>query len=174
VLIVGAGGSIGTWTVQLAKLEGAEVTGVDHASKLDMLREIGADHVIDYTREDYTQNGRTYDVIIDTYAKSPFIGSLKSLNENGTYVNANPSAMDKIQWRSTPVRSGVKVLTWTGDYSTEILNALKALIEAGRIRAVIDRVYPLEQIADAHRYVDAGLKKGNVILSIEQNLYAIQ
>src|SRR5687767_1463560 len=81
VLIVGAGGSIGTWTVQLAKLEGAEVTAVDHASKLDMLREIGADHVIDYTREDYTQNGRTYDVIIDTYAKSPFIGSLKSLNE---------------------------------------------------------------------------------------------
>jgi len=96
ILIVGAGGSIGTWTVQLAKYYGAEVTGVDHTSKLDMLRLIGADHVIDYTREDFTKNGKTYDVIIDTFAKSPFLGSLRSLNENGIYVNANPSLLDRI------------------------------------------------------------------------------
>ena len=89
VLIVGAGGSIGTWTVQLAKLYGAEVTGVDHTSKLDMLRSIGADHVIDYTKEDFTKNGKTYDVILDTIAKSPFSGSIRSLNENGSYLNAN-------------------------------------------------------------------------------------
>ena len=99
VLIVGAGGSIGTYAVQLAKYYGAEVTGVDHTVKLDMLRSIGADHVIDFTREDFTKNGQTYDVILDTIDKSPFSGSLRSLNENGTYLNANPGVFDRIRWR---------------------------------------------------------------------------
>src|SRR5688572_4361282 len=166
VLIVGAGGSIGTWTVQLAKHYGAEVTGVDHSSKLDMLRSIGADHVIDYTREDYTKNGRTYDVILDTFAKSPFWGSLRSLGEYGVYVNANPSLLDRIWMGSALKNSHKKVLTWTGGYSTGNLLALKELIEAGNIRSVIDRSYPLEQIVEAHRYVDAGHKKGNVIITM--------
>jgi NADPH:quinone reductase-like Zn-dependent oxidoreductase len=169
VLIVGAGGSIGTWTVQLAKHYGAEVTGVDHGSKLDMLRSIGADHVIDYTREDYTKNGRTYDVILDTFAKSPFWGSVWSLNENGIYVNANPSLLDRIWMGLALKNSNKKVLTWTGGYSTMNLLVLKDLIEDGKIKSIIDRSYPLEQIVEAHRYVDAGHKKGNVIVTIKHD-----
>lgn len=165
VLIVGAGGSIGTYAVQLAKLYGAEVTGVDHAVKLDMLRSIGADHVIDFTREDFTKNGQMYDVILDTIDKSPFSGSLRSLNENGTYLNANPGVYDRLRWQWSSKRSTKKVIPWTADYSTDNLLALKELIEAGKIKPVIDRVYPLEQIVEAHRYVDTGQKKGNVVVT---------
>jgi NADPH:quinone reductase-like Zn-dependent oxidoreductase len=169
VLIVGAGGSIGTWTVQLAKLYGAEVTGVDHTSKLEMLRSIGADHVIDYTKEDFTKSGKLFDVIIDTFAKSPFAGSVRSLNENGIYLNANPGLFDRI-WMGWALRnSNKKVIAWTGGYSTENLLALKELIEDGKIKPVIDRRYPLEQIAEAHRYVDSGQKKGNVVITVDQN-----
>ncbi|MBI5348094.1 MAG: NAD(P)-dependent alcohol dehydrogenase [Chloroflexi bacterium] len=167
VLIVGAGGSIGTYAVQLAKHYGAEVTGVDHTSKLDILRSIGADHVIDYTKEDFTKNGKTYDVILDTIGKSPFAGSLRSLNENGTYLNPNPGPLDGVQRRGTSERSNKRLLPWTAGYTTNNLLALKELIEAGKIKPVIDRRYPLEQIAEAHRYVDAGHKKGNVVIEIQ-------
>jgi NADPH:quinone reductase-like Zn-dependent oxidoreductase len=167
VLIVGAGGCIGTYAVQLAKHYGAEVTGVDHTVKWDMLRSIGADHVIDFTKEDFTKNGRTYDVILDTIDKSPFSGSLRSLNENGAYLNANPSVFDRIRWRWSSKNSTKKVIPWTADYSTANLLALKELIEAGKIKPVIDRVYPLEQIVEAHRYVETGQKKGNVVISLE-------
>ena len=166
VLIVGAGGSIGTYAVQLAKYYGAEVTGVDHTVKLDMLRSIGADHVVDFTREDFTKNGQTYDVILDTIDKSPFLGSLRSLNENGTYLNANPGVFDRIRWHWASKRSTKKVIPWAGDYSTNNLLVLKELIEAGKIRPVIDRCYPLEQIVEAHRYVETGLKKGNVVVKV--------
>ena len=166
VLIVGAGGSIGTWTVQLAKHYGAEVTGVDHMEKLDMLRSIGADHVIDYTQEDFTKNGKTYDVIFDTIGKSPFSGSLRSLNENGTYLNANPGVFGGIRWRWASKRSSKKVIPWTAGYTTDNLLALKELIEAGKLKSIIDRRYPLEQTAEAHRYVDAGHKKGNVVITV--------
>ena len=167
VLIVGAGGSIGTWIVLLAKLYRAEVTGVDHTVKLDMLRSIGADHVIDYTRADFTKNGQTYDVILDTIGKSPFSGSLRSLNEKGTYLNANPGLFGGFRARRATKNSNKKVLTWTAGYTTKNLLALKELIEAGKIKPVIDRVYPLEQTAEAHRYVDQGLKKGNVVILLE-------
>ncbi len=166
VLIVGAGGSIGTYAVQLAKYYGAEVTGVDHTVKLDMLRSIGADHVVDFTREDFTKNGQTYDVILDTIDKSPFLGSLRSLNENGTYLNANPGVFDRIRWHWASKRSTKKVIPWAGDYSTDNLLVLKGLIEAGKLKPVIDRVYPLEQIVEAHRYVETGLKKGNVVVKV--------
>jgi NADPH:quinone reductase-like Zn-dependent oxidoreductase len=169
VLIVGAGGSIGTYSVQLAKLYGAEVTGVDHTEKLDMLRSIGADHVIDYTQEDFTKSGKTYDVIMDTIGKSPFAGSLRSLNENGTYLNANPGLLDRIRWGWASKRSTKKVIPWTAGYSTDNLLALKELIEAGKIKPIIDRRYPLEQTADAHRYVDEGHKKGNVVITVEHD-----
>jgi NADPH:quinone reductase-like Zn-dependent oxidoreductase len=169
VLIVGAGGSIGTWTVQLAKHYGAEVTGVDHTEKLDMLRSIGADQVIDYTRENFTKNGKTYDVIFDTIGKSPFSGSLRSLNENGAYLNANPGVFGGIRWRWASKRSSKKVIPWTAGYTTNNLLALKELIEAGRIKSIIDRRYPLEQIAEAHRYVDSGQKKGNVVITFEHD-----
>lgn len=167
VLIVGAGGSIGTWSVQLAKHYGAEVTGVDRPEKLDMLRAIGADHVIDYTREDFTRNGQTYDVILDTIGKSPFSGSLRSLKEIGTYLNSNPGLFSGVQMRLTSKRSGKKVFPWSAGYTTTNLLALKALIEAGSIEAIIDRRYPLEQIAEAHRYVESGHKKGNVVITLD-------
>jgi len=166
ILIVGAGGSIGTWTVQLAKLHGMEVTGVDHGSKLDMLRSIGVDHVIDYTREDFTKNGQRYDVILDTIGGSKFWRSVRSLTENGTYVNANPGLFDRIRWGLASKNSNKEVLPWAGDYSTKNLLALKELIEAGKIKPVIDRSYPLEQIVEAHRYVDGGHKKGNVVITV--------
>ncbi|HLF89698.1 MAG TPA: NAD(P)-dependent alcohol dehydrogenase [Anaerolineales bacterium] len=169
VLIVGAGGSIGTWAVQLAKYYGAEVTGVDKPGKLEMLRSIGADQVIDYTREDFTKNGQTYDVIFDTIGKSPFSGSLRSLNEKGTYLNANPGLFGVLRWRLVSKRSSKKVIPWTAGYTRNNLLALKELIEAGKVKPVIDRRYPLEQAAEAHRYVDSGQKKGNVVITVEHN-----
>jgi NADPH:quinone reductase-like Zn-dependent oxidoreductase len=167
VLIVGAGGSIGTYSVQLAKQYGAEVTGVDKTGKLEMLRSIGADHVIDYTQEDFTKNGQTYDVILDTIGKSSFSGSIRSLKENGTYLNANPGLLGRLRKRWTSKKSSKRVIPWTAGYTTNNLLALKELIEAGTIKAIIDRRYPLEQIAEAHRYVETGQKKGNVVITVE-------
>jgi NADPH:quinone reductase-like Zn-dependent oxidoreductase len=169
VLIVGAGGSIGTWTVQLARHYGAEVTGVDKPGKLDMLRSIGADHVIDYTREDFTKSGLTYDVILDTIGVSPFSGSLRSLKENGSYLNANPGVFGGIRSRWALKSSKKKVIPWTAGYTADNLLALKELIEAGGLISVIDRRYPLEQTAEAHRYVDKGHKKGNVVITLEHD-----
>jgi 2-desacetyl-2-hydroxyethyl bacteriochlorophyllide A dehydrogenase len=170
VLIVGAGGCIGTYSVQLARQYGAEVTGVDKPDKLQMLRAIGADHVIDYTREDFTRNGQTYDVILDTINKSPFSRSLRSLSENGTYLNANPGLFGAIQMRWAPKSSNKRILTWTAGYTVKNLLAVKELVEAGKLKPVIDRRYPLEQIAEAHRYVDSGNKKGNVVIALDKEL----
>jgi 2-desacetyl-2-hydroxyethyl bacteriochlorophyllide A dehydrogenase len=170
VLIVGAGGCIGTYSVQLARQYGAEVTGVDKPDKLDMLHAIGADHVIDYTREDFTRNGQTYDVILDTIGKSPFSRSLRSLSENGTYLNANPGLFGAIRMRWAPKSSHKRVLTWTAGYTVKNLLAVKELVEAGKIKPVIDRRYPLEQIVEAHRYVDSGNKKGNVVITLDKDL----
>jgi NADPH:quinone reductase-like Zn-dependent oxidoreductase len=164
VLIVGAGGSIGTYAVQLARHYGAEVTGVDKAGKLDMLRSIGADHVIDYAREDFTQNGQVYDVVLDTIGKSPFAKTLRVLSEHGTYLNANPGLFGGLSRTSRDRQK--RVIPWSGGYSAANLLAVKELVEAGTIRPVIDRRYPLEQAAEAHRYVDTGQKKGNVVLMI--------
>ena len=169
VLIVGAGGTIGTYSVQLAKHYGAEVTAVDKPGKLEMLRSIGSDHVIDYTQRNFTKNGQTYDVILDTIGKSSFSGSLRSLNENGTYLNANPGLFSGVRMRWLSRRSSKKVITWTAGYTAKNLLALKELIEAGIIKPVIDRIYPLEQIADAHRYVEGGNKKGNVVITVKHN-----
>ncbi len=169
VLIVGAGGSIGTSAVQLAKHYGAEVAAVDSTGKLETLRSIGADHVIDYTREDFTKNGQTYDVIFDTIGKSPFSGSLRSLKENGAYLNANPGLLGGIRMRWASKRSSKRIIPWTAGYSTQNMLALKELIEAGAIKAVIDRRYPLEQVAEAHRYVDTGQKRGNVVITVVQS-----
>ncbi len=168
VLIVGAGGSIGTYSVQLAKHYGAEVTGVDSGGKLDMLGSIGADHVIDYTREDFTRNGQKYDVIMDTIGGSPFVGSIRSLNENGTYLNVNPKMIHRLQMGWNSGRSNKRLLSWEAGYTAENLVRLKELIEAGAIRPVIDRTYPLEQIADAHRYVETNQKKGNVVVRVAE------
>ncbi len=166
VLIVGAGGSIGSSAVQLARHYGAEVTGVDKPGKLEMLRSIGADYVIDCARDDFTRNGRTYDVIFDTIGKSPFARSLRSLNENGAYLNANPGLLGGVRTRWAVYRSQRRIIPWTSGYTSNNLQMLKEMVETGAIKAVIDRRYPLEQAAEAHRYVDTGEKRGNVVLTI--------
>ncbi|MBZ0281129.1 MAG: NAD(P)-dependent alcohol dehydrogenase [Anaerolineae bacterium] len=166
VLIMGAGGSIGTFAVQLARHFGAEVTGVDRAEKLNMLRSIGAAHVIDYTKEDFTQNGETYDVIFDVVGKSSFPRTIKSLKQNGYYLLANAPLSLLIRGRWIARNSSKKVIMGTSTQKPEDLMLLKELIEAGKIKAVIDRRYPLEQVAEAHRYVDTGHKQGNVVITV--------
>ena len=166
VLINGAGGSIGTVAVQLAKYYGAEVTGVDSIEKLDTLSSIGADHAIDYTREDFTENGEKYDVIFDTVGKSPYSRSIRSLKEKGIYLLGNPGLSQMIRAPWTSRRSSKKVIGRMEPYRTEDLTFLKELIEAGEIRSVIDRRYPLEETIEAHRYVDTGQKRGNVVITV--------
>jgi NADPH:quinone reductase-like Zn-dependent oxidoreductase len=169
VLINGAGGSIGTAGIQLAKYYGAEVTGVDSGKKLEMLRSIGADHVVDYRKEDFTKRGETYDVIFDVVGKSPYSRSIKILRENGRYLLANPKGGQKLRGRLTSMSSSKKVISRTSSYEKDGLEFLKRLIEAGKLTTVIDRRYPLEQMVEAHRYVEAGGKKGNVIITVDHN-----
>ena len=169
VLINGAGGSIGTFAVQLAKSFGAEVTGVDSTGKLDMLRSIGADQVIDYTKEDFTKSGQTYNVIFDVVGKSLFSGCISSLKKKGFYLLANPGLSQMVRGLWISMISNKKVIFGAASSKTEDLIFLKELIEAGKIKSVIDRRYPLEQIAKAHRYVEKGHKKGNVVITVEHN-----
>ena len=172
VLINGAGGTIGTFAVQLAKYFGAEVTGVDSTGKLDMLRSIGADQVIDYTQEDFTKSGETYDFVLDVVSKSSFSGCTRSLKQNGRYLIANPGPSQMVRGLWTKMTSSKKVIGGNASYKTEDLIYLKELIEAGRIRSVIDRRHLLEQTAEAHRYVETGHKKGNVVITVAHNSHA--
>jgi len=169
VLINGAGGSIGTFAVQLAKYYEGEVTAVDSTGKLDMLLSIGADQVVDYTQEDFTKRGETYDVIFDVVGKSPFSRSIRLLNQNGRYLIGNPVLSKIVRGRLTSGGNGKEVITETASYKTKDLNFLKELIEAGKIKSVIDRRYPLEQSAEAHWYVETGAKKGSVVITVEHN-----
>ncbi len=147
ILIYGASGSVGTYAIQLAKHFGAEVTGVCSTANLDMVKSLGADHVIDYTKEDWSSRAEQYDSVYDTVAKFPKSKASKILAPNGTFV--------------TMARLDSKE-------SMENLVFIRELIEAGKIKAVIDRCYPLENMVEAHRYVDAGHKQGNVVISVKQ------
>jgi len=169
VLIYGAGGTVGTVAVQLAKSFGAEVTAVDNTRKLDMLRSIGADKVIDYTKADFTKSGETYDVIFDVVGKSSFSGCMRSLKEKGFYLLGNPGLSQQARGLWTLMRSSKKVMGGMVSYRSEDLIFLKELIEAGKLKSAIDRRYPLEEIAEAHRYVDTGQKKGNVVITVGHN-----
>lgn len=166
ILLHGAAGSIGTMAVQLAKVMGAEVTAIDSTHKLETLKAIGADHVIDYTQEDFTRNGVIYDAIIDFAGKSPFARSLKSIKPGGYYVHGNAPALTMIRriWASR--MSGRNVRIALTAYKQENLDYLRELLAAGRVKPVIDRCYPLDEIVEAHRYVDSGRKAGNVVLTI--------
>jgi NADPH:quinone reductase-like Zn-dependent oxidoreductase len=168
ILINGAGGSIGTFAIQLAKYYGAEVTAVDSTAKLDMLRSIGADQVIDYTQEDFTKNGEIYDVIFDVIGKISFSRSTGSIKQNGTYLLANPmSQMVRGLW--IRMTSSKEVIMETASGTIADLIFLKELVEEGKLKTVIDRTYPLEQIVEAHKFVEKGGKLGNVVITVEHN-----
>jgi NADPH:quinone reductase-like Zn-dependent oxidoreductase len=148
VLIYGASGSVGTYAVQIAKTLGAEVTAVCSTSSLEMVKSLGADQVIDYTKEDFSASGALYDTIFDAVGKCPKSQYSRAIPPNGIFVT-----IAKLNTKQ----------------SEEEFTFIKGLIEAGRIKAVIDRCYPLEQMVQAHRYVETGHKKGNVVITVEQN-----
>jgi len=170
VLVYGASGSVGTYAVQLAKHFGAEVTGVCSTSNVELVRSLGADRVIDYTKEKFEDNGAAYDIIFDTVGKSPFRACVKCLTPYGSYLRAvhmSPLSIVYGLWINST--SGKKVIGGTTKENVEDLVFLKEIIEAGKLRSVIDRRYPLEQVAEAHRYVEQGHKKGNVVLTVHQD-----
>jgi NADPH:quinone reductase-like Zn-dependent oxidoreductase len=166
VVVYGASGSVGTYAVQLAKYYGAEVTGVCSASNLELVKSLGADKVVDYGEEDFTKNGETYDMIFDTVGKSSFSRCMRSLKTGGTYLHAvaAPAIGLRIWWAR--ITSGKKMVGGTAAPKAESLVQLRELVEAGKIRPVIDRRFALEQIVEAHRYVDEGHKKGNVVIKV--------
>jgi NADPH:quinone reductase-like Zn-dependent oxidoreductase len=166
VLINGASGGIGTFAVQLAKYYEAEVTGVCSTTNLDLVKSLGADLAIDYTKEDFTQSGETYDVIFDTVSKSSFPHCKNSLKENGLYLVTLPKLSILLQMVWTSIVGSKKVKMEGAPAKLENLLFLKELIEAGKLKTVIDRRYPLEQTAEAFRYVERGHKKGNVVITV--------
>ncbi len=170
VLIYGASGSIGTYAVQIAKHFGAEVTGLSSTTNLALVKSLGADKLIDYTSEDFTENGDKYDILFDTVGKSSFSDSIRSLKPNGFYVLANPGFLDMLRGLWTSRMTSKTVVFGASDEMKEFLVFLKDLIEADKLKPVIDRRYSLDQMAEAHRYVDMGHKKGNVSITVENRV----
>jgi NADPH:quinone reductase-like Zn-dependent oxidoreductase len=166
VLINGASGAIGSAAVQLAKHFGANVTGVCSTPRIDLVKALGAARVVDYTQEDFTQNGETYDLIFDILNKTSLARCKSSLKPNGRYLLASFKTRQLFQALWTSVFSSKKVICALSNEKTEDLMFIKELVEAGKIISVIDRCYPVEQTAEAHRYVESGQKTGNVIIAL--------
>jgi NADPH:quinone reductase-like Zn-dependent oxidoreductase len=166
VLINGASGGIGSAAVQLAKYFGAEVTGVCATPRLEFVKALGADHVIDYTKEDFTKSGETYDLIFDILGKSSFTKCKNSLKRNGIYLLASFKMKQLFQMLWTSIIGNKKVICALSSENPNDLIFIKELVEAGKIKAIIDKRYPLEQIAGAHRYIEKGHKRGNVVLTM--------
>jgi NADPH:quinone reductase-like Zn-dependent oxidoreductase len=169
VLIIGASGAVGTFAVQLAKYYGAEVTGVCSTTNLELVKSLGADEVIDYTKVDFTKNGQTYDVIFDAVQKSSFLRCKSSLKENGIYLITMPSLTFLLQTLWASIAGNKRIKNGSREATVEDLLFFNELIEDGKLKTVIDRHYPLEQTADAFRYVEKGHKKGNVVITVEHN-----
>jgi len=169
ILIYGASGGVGLFTVQLAKYFGAEVTGVCSTTKIDLVKSMGADKVIDYKKEDFTKNGEIYDIIFDTIGTSPFSGSVRSLSDGGIYLFVTYGILRSIRARVHNLTSSKKTVSRIVEETTDDLLFIKNLIEEGKLRVAIDRRYPLDQAAEAHRYVETGRKKGNVIITMLDN-----
>jgi NADPH2:quinone reductase len=168
VLIIGASGSIGTSAVQIAKHFGANVTGVCSAANIALVKSLGADEVIDYTKEDFTKSGETWDIIFDTVGKNSFSRCKASLSQNGIYL-PTVGLINNVLMVWTALNGGKRVKTGMSVEKNEALLVIKELVEAGKVKPVIDRRYPLEQTAEAHRYVEQGHKKGNVVITIEHD-----
>jgi NADPH2:quinone reductase len=166
VLIIGASGGIGTSAVQLAKYFGTEVTGVCSTSNIPLVKSLGADKVIDYTKEDFTKNKEKYDIIFDAVSKSSFSKCRKSLAKNGRYLVTVMSPTRILQTVFTKIFSRKKVIFAMSIEKTEALKFIRKLIEEGSVKPIVDRTYAMEQISEAHRYVEAGHKKGNVVIVI--------
>ena len=166
VLVYGASGSVGTYAVQIARYFGAEVTGVCSTSNVDLVKSLGADQVIDYTAEDFSKYGETYDVIFEAVDKSSFSACMKALKKDGIYLNVT-APLPGFQMLWTKMTTDKKLMLGENPPErAEDLIFLKELVEAGQLKPVIDRCYPLEQIVEAHRYVDKGHKKGNVVITV--------
>lgn len=166
VLIVGASGAVGSAAVQLAKSFGANVTAVCSTGNMDLVKNIGADKVIDYTKEDFARNGETYDVIFDTVNTISVTRSLNSLAENGIMILSAAGMKEMRQGLWISATGSRKVLTGVISHNAQDIVFLKQLIEAGKFKPVVDTIYPLEQIAQAHAYVEKGHKKGNVVIEV--------
>ena len=166
VLINGASGGIGAAAVQLAKYYGTEVTGVCGTPRLDFVKAMGADRVIDYTAEDFTRSGETYDVIFDILGKTSFGRGRRALKPNGLYLFASFKMKQLLQMLWTKIAGGQKVICALSSEKPDDLTFIKGLIEAGRYKAIVDRRYPMTHAAEAHRYVEQGHKKGNVVITI--------
>lgn len=166
VLIVGASGAVGSAAVQLAKSFGADVSGVCSTGNMALVRTIGADNVIDYTKEDFTKNGETYDVIFDAVKTISVSRSLKSLRKNGVMILSAAGMTEMLQGLWISKTSNKKVLTGVISHAAADIIFLKGLIEAGKLKPVIDSTYSLEQIAQAHAYVEKGHKKGNIVINM--------
>lgn len=166
ILIYGASGALGTMAIQLAKEYGAEVTAVCSGSNKEMVSSLGADKVVDYTKEDFTKNGEMYDIIFDTVGKSSFSAGMKSLKKKGVMLLASADTGVMLRAAISSIFGSKKVISGVIKETAEDMQFFKKLIEAGKLKAVIDKVYSLEQIAMAHAYVDKGHKKGNVIIKM--------
>ncbi|HMJ46701.1 MAG TPA: NAD(P)-dependent alcohol dehydrogenase [Ferruginibacter sp.] len=167
ILIYGASGAVGTAAIQIAKYFGATVTAVCSTGNVELVRSLGADKIIDYTKEEFSKNGEQYDIVFDTVGYSPFSGSVRSLQKNGYYLRVVHMALVPVikgLWSS--LTSNKKVIGGVTKEKPEDLIFLNRLIEAGQLKPVIDRSYPLEQIVEAHTYVEKGHKKGNVVITV--------
>jgi len=169
ILIHGASGAIGTYAVQLAKYYGAEVTGVCSATNAELVKSLGADKVIDYTKEEFTKSDETYDVIFDVVGKITFSQCKSSLKQKGIYLENLLELQDILKMMWTSIIGGKKIKGGVSIESVENLNFFLELIESGKLKPVIDRTYPLEQTAEAFRYVEKGHKKGTVVITVEHD-----